>query len=89
MLIPAQHTVGAVLAGFAATAIAMRRRSEVHKRLMLLGTISLTPFPIGRLLPPTGSLFWLAYGLCLLVPASVDTVRNRHPHPAFGWGHRR
>jgi hypothetical protein len=75
-----------VFAGLTASAIAMRRRGEVHKRLMLLGTISLTPFAIGRLLSPAESLFWLVYGLCLFVPATVDTVRNRRLHPVFGWG---
>lgn len=69
-----------------ASAIAMRRRGEAHKRLMLLGTISLTPFAIGRLLSPAESLFWLAYALCLLVPATLDTVRTRRLHPVFGWG---
>jgi len=53
---------------------------------MLLGTISLTPFPIGRLLLPAEPLFWLVYGLCLFVPATVDTVRHRRLHPVFGCG---
>lgn len=75
-----------VFAGLTATAIAMRGRGEMHKRLMLLGTISLTPFAIGRLLSPAEPLFWLVYGLCLFVPATVDTVRNRRLHPVFGWG---
>jgi hypothetical protein len=75
-----------VFAALTASGVAMRKRGDLHKRLMLLGTISLTPFAIGRLLSGTGSLFWLVYGLCLFVPATVDTVRNRRLHPVFGWG---
>ena len=76
-----------VFAALVAGAIAMRnRRGDVHKRLMLLATLSLTPFAIGRLLSPTEAPFWLVYGLCLVVPLAVDTVRHRRLHPVFGWG---
>lgn len=76
-----------VFAALIATAIAMRhRRGDVHKRLMLLGTLSLTSVAIGRLPFPSFAYFWLAYGLCLFVPVIVDTVRNRRLHPVFGWG---
>lgn len=89
--------VGAVLVavmvvlGMIVVARAAAREVTTHAKdapffLMLLGTISLTPFAIGRLLPPTELLFWLVYGLCLFVPATVDTVRNRRLHPVFGWG---
>lgn len=76
-----------VFAAMVASAIALRyRRGDVHKRLMLLATLSLTSVAIGRLPFPTFAFFWLAYGLCLFVPAIVDTVRNRRLHPVFGWG---
>lgn len=76
-----------VFAALVASAIAMRdRRGDMHKRLMLLATLSLTPVAIGRLPFPSEAIFWLVYGLCLFVPLAVDTVRHRRLHPAFGWG---
>jgi hypothetical protein len=76
-----------VFAALIATAIAMRnRRGDVHKRLMLLGTLSLTAVAIGRFPLPSFAYFWLLYGLCLAVPVVIDTVRNRRLHPVFGWG---
>lgn len=74
---------GALVAG----AIAMRnRRGDMHKRLMLLATLSLTPVAIGRLPFPSAAIFWLVYALCLFAPVVVDTVRHHRLHPAFGWG---
>lgn len=76
-----------VFAALATGAIAMRnRRSDVHKRLMLLATLSLTLFAIGRLPFPSEALAWLIYAVCLFVPVIIDTVRNHRLHPAFGWG---
>ena len=76
-----------IFAALVASAIAMRnRRGDVHKRLMLLATLSLTPFAIGRLFSPREAPFWLVYGLCLVVPLAVDTVHRRRLHPVFGWG---
>jgi hypothetical protein len=76
-----------VFAALAASAIAMRnRRSDLHKRLMLLATLSLTLFAIGRLPFPSEAIAWLVYALCLVVPVIIDTVSNHRLHPAFGWG---
>lgn len=75
-----------VFAALFASAVAMRRRPDVHKRLMLLATLDLSAVAIGRIPFPSFALFWVAYGLCLFVPAAVDTVRNRRLHPVFGWG---
>jgi hypothetical protein len=76
-----------VFAALVASAISVRyRRGDMHKRLMLLATLSLTPVAIGRLPFPNEATFWLAYGLCLFVPLAVDTVRHRRLHPALGWG---
>ncbi len=86
MLLALDPFILLVFAALTASAFAMRnRRSDIHKRLMLLGTLSLTPVAIGRLLSPAEALFWLAYGSCLFFPAIIDTVRNRRLHPAFGW----
>jgi hypothetical protein len=80
--------VFAVLAG---AAIAYRRRSDVHKRLMLLATLSiLTPAiaripwePFRAMGPP---LFLGVTDTCVLAFVIYDTVRNRRLHPAFLWG---
>jgi hypothetical protein len=77
-----------VLADFAilvASAVALRRRSDFHKRLMLLATVSIILPGISRL--PIGAFagFGLFYA-CVLVPVIVDTVRHRRLHPVFGWG---
>lgn len=87
MLLAADPFTLLVFAALVATAITMRhRRGDVHKRLMLLATLSLTSVAIGRFPFPNFAYFWLAYGLCLFVPAAIDTVRNRRLHPVFGWG---
>lgn len=67
------------------SAIALRRRSDFHKRLMLLATCSIILPAISRL--PIGALasFGLFYA-CVLVPVIVDTARHRRLHPTFGWG---
>jgi len=68
-----------------ATAIALRARSDFHKRLMLLATASIVLPAIGRL--PIGLVpIWLIFYACVLVPVAVDTQRHRRLHPAFGWG---
>jgi hypothetical protein len=80
--------VFAVLAG---AAILYRRRSDVHKRLMLLATLSiLTPAiaripwePFHAIGPP---LFLGVTDACVLAFVAYDTARNRRLHPAFLWG---
>jgi hypothetical protein len=77
-----------VLAGFAilvGSAIALRRRSDFHKRLMLLATCSIILPAIARL--PIGAFASFAvFYACVLVPAIVDTFRHRRLHPVFDWG---
>jgi hypothetical protein len=72
----------AILVG---SAIALRARSDWHKRLMLLATCSIILPAMARL--PIGAFagFALFYA-CVLIPAIVDSVRHRRLHPAFGWG---
>jgi len=80
--------VFAVLAG---AAIAWRRRSDIHKRLMLLATLSIltpaiarVPWDAFRALGPP--LFLGLTDLCVLAFVGYDTWRHRRLHPAFGWG---
>ena len=68
-----------------------RRRSDFHKRFMLLSSLSLLTAAIARIplsfitaggLP----LFFGLTDLCIITCVAYDTVKNRRLHPAFGWG---
>ena len=82
----------ALFAGLVAAAIVMRRRPDFHKRLMLLATACMMPSAFSRI--PLNLTFMVSnfvsilmlFNLCVIVPASIDTLRNRRLHPAFGWG---
>jgi hypothetical protein len=82
----------ALFAGFVAAAIALRRRPDFHKRLMLLATACMMPSAFSRI--PLDLTFMvsgnvsilLLFNLCVIVPALIDALRNRRLHPAFGWG---
>ena len=74
----------ALFAGFVMCAIAMRRRGDFHKRLMLLATLSLLTPAIARL------PFWssnlqavLAGDACVLLCVAADAWLHRRVHPAF------
>jgi uncharacterized membrane protein YozB (DUF420 family) len=74
----------------AAAGISQRRRSETHKRLMLLATIAvLTPAlaRIGRLIGTDGPPVAIG-GTCafVLVCMLYDRVAHGRVHPAFLWG---
>ncbi len=76
---------------FVGTALWMRRRSDVHKRLMLLATLSiLTPaiarLPIDALHSAGLPAFFAVTDVIVLACVAWDTARNRRLHPAFGWG---
>ena len=78
-----------VFAMLVATALYVRKRSDFHKRLMLIATLSLLTPAIARLpgLHDGGPL--VAFGLTdllLLACVTYDTVKNRRLHPAFIWG---
>ena len=67
-----------------------RRRSDIHKRLMLLGSSSIFLPALGRIpdLFSRGGL-WGLVGFAEIVPLTFivyDTVRSGRPHPAFAWG---
>jgi hypothetical protein len=80
--------VFAILVG---TGLFFRRRSEIHKRLMLLSTGAILTAAIARI--PLGFIetggplvFFGLTDLCVLACVAVDTVKHRRLHPAFGWG---
>ena len=73
------------------SALWLRRQADVHRRLMLLATLSiLTPgiarLPIDALQRGGLPAFFGLTLLFVLVCVGVDTLRNRRLHPAFGWG---
>ena len=78
-------------ATLAAFAIFYRRRSDFHKRLMLLATLSILTPAIARVPwdsfravgPPLFIALTDAFVLAFVV---YDTAKNRRLHPAFGWG---
>jgi hypothetical protein len=82
----------ALFAGFVAAAVVMRRRPDFHKRLMLLATACMMPSAFSRI--PLNLTFMVSifvsililFDLFVIVPAVIDTIRNRRLHPAFGWG---
>ncbi len=76
-----------VFAGFVGTGLALRRRSETHKRLMLLATIALVTPALARLpfIGP-GRPALLATSLFVVACMLYDRAAHRRVHPAFLWG---
>lgn len=81
-----------VFAGLVAAAVALRRRTAWHRRLMYCGTAGLIGVAIARMLPMPllgASGPWLVFGGLMLFPlagAVGDVVRRGRVHPAWGWG---
>jgi FtsH-binding integral membrane protein len=77
--------VFAVLAG---SAIAFRRRTEFHKRLMLLAVVGLLTAAVARTPWIQGQVLYACATTVAIALACVawDTSRHRRLHPAFGWG---
>jgi hypothetical protein len=78
---------------FLAVALMLRRRTDIHKRLMLLATISLMPPPLARIAQNLGymleqeTIFVTVIWLLLLVPILVyDLVTGKRVHPATAIG---
>ena len=81
----------AVFGVLVGTALWVRRRSDTHKRLMLLATLSiLTPaiarIPLDFIRQAGLPMFFGLTVLAVIVCVVVDSVKNRRLHPAFGWG---
>lgn len=76
---------------FVALGVALRRRSDVHKRLMLLATVCLLPPALGRITgyftPHESSMIvlWCMEAIAIGCLA-IDTLRNRRVHPVMVWG---
>jgi hypothetical protein len=80
--------VFALLVGIA---LWLRRRPDVHKRLMLLASLGMLTPAIARIPLPLIQAGGppLYFGLALGIVGAciaVDTIKQRRLHPAFGWG---
>lgn len=80
-----------IFATFVGTAIALRRRPDSHKRLMLLATLAILVAALARIpldfIERGGlSVAILLADLCIVVVVAVDTFRNHRLHPVFAWG---
>ncbi|MGH8378950.1 MAG: hypothetical protein ACRER7_08330 [Gammaproteobacteria bacterium] len=75
-------------AGFVAAAICLRRRSDYHKRLMLLTIACLLPDALARLPGNfmTDPLILLGMNGWVLACVGIDTLRHHRLHPVLGWG---
>jgi hypothetical protein len=73
-----------VFAALVVTALVLRHRPDVHKRLMTLASVSLLGPPLARLM--SGEAAVLVGNSLAVLPIAVDTWRHRRLHPAFGWG---
>ncbi len=76
---------------FVGSALYFRRRSEIHKRLMLLSIGALMAAAVARIplefIRAGGPLaFFGLTDLFLIACIAFDTVKHRRLHPAFGWG---
>jgi len=80
-------------AAFLATALMLRRKTDIHKRLMLLATICLMPPPLARIAQNLGymleqeTIFVTTVWLLLVVPILVyDLATSRRIHSATAIG---
>lgn len=81
-----------VFGGLVAGGVALRRKAEWHKRLMLCATVSILGPGLGRLLP-MGSFGKAAplvmFGVIALFAFAgpvVDLIVRKRVHPAYVWG---
>jgi hypothetical protein len=80
-----------VFALLAGAGLLLRRRSDYHKRLMLLASVGMLTAAFARFpfdLISTGGLpaFFALNDLCVIFCVAYDTAKHRRLHPAFGWG---
>jgi len=71
-------------------AIGYRRRTEAHKRLMLLATISILDAAVARwplaLIGTSPYAFFVFTDVFILIGIAYDVVSRRRVHPAYVWG---
>jgi hypothetical protein len=81
--------------GLVGVALYLRRRPEIHKRVMVLACCSILFPAIGRIPASANTVLFDAVGFWGLVAITeippltcilYDTIKHRRLHPAFGWG---
>jgi uncharacterized membrane protein YozB (DUF420 family) len=81
-----------VFGGLVAGGVALRRKAEWHKRLMLCATVSILGPGVGRLLPMASfgkAAPLVMFGVLALFAFAgpvMDLIVRRHIHPAYFWG---
>ena len=79
-----------LFAGFVGAAILMRRRGDVHKRLMLLASLTLLWPPMSRIpidfISQNFLVSLVLTDVCVIACVVIDAVRNRRIHPVLAWG---
>ena len=80
-----------VFATLVGCALWFRRRSDIHKRLMLLSCIGMMTAAIARIplavIHDRGIVGYFSLTILgVIACATYDTVRNHRLHPAFAWG---
>jgi hypothetical protein len=72
------------------TAVYYRRRSETHKRLMVLATISILDAAVARwpfeLVETSAWAFYVLTDLLIVVAVLCDLASRRRVHPVYMWG---
>lgn len=80
----------AMFALLVTAALLLRRRSDIHKRLMVLASCSILLPAIGRIPALFDAVgLWGLAGCSEILPIICivyDTIRHRRLHPAFAWG---
>jgi len=80
-----------IFSGFVAAGLFFRRRSDIHKRLMLLScagflTAAVARIPLSFVATGGPLVFFGLTDLFVLAFVAFDTVKHRRLHPVFGWG---
>ena len=80
-----------VFASFVTAGFLLRRRSDFHKRFMLLScggflTAAIARIPLNFIATGGPLVFFGLTDLFVLACIAFDTVKNRRLHPAFAWG---
>lgn len=80
-----------VFAALAGAGLYFRRRTDIHRRLMLLSSLAMLGAAFARLpldfVRTAGPLLYFGLtDLFVLACVVYDTRTNRRLHPAFGWG---
>jgi hypothetical protein len=80
-----------IFSGFVVAGLFFRRRSDIHKRLMLLScagflTAAVARIPLSFVATGGPLVFFGLTDLFVLAFVAFDTVKHRRLHPVFGWG---